>query len=398
VLRPDGTILARPGYDPDTGLLFEPGGIDFPKVPEKPSSNDVARALSLLLDLVDQFPFAGDAHQAAWLASLLTPLARFAIKGPCPLFLLDSNASGSGKTKLCDVVSILATGRPMARTSYPETNEEMDKRILAIALAGYRMILFDNLKTGNAIGGEALDAALTGMSKGGRILGRSEMAIDIPLFTVWYASGNNLGLQADALRRILPIRLECPSERPEERSAFRYPNLEDYVLRHRGELVAAALAILRANAVARFPEPEEPMVPWGGYEEWSRFIRRAVCFAWPSSIDPCSTREGIRAVDDMAKQLPGLNAGWERLCLALRKRNLTAAEAHRALAENPNEHTELRALLCEWSRDGSLPSPRSLGKRLQRIRGRVAGGKAIDFTPLHARALGWYVRESTPAK
>jgi hypothetical protein len=44
VLRPDGTILAAPGYDPQTGLLLEPGG-PVPPIPDRPS-RDVALAAS----------------------------------------------------------------------------------------------------------------------------------------------------------------------------------------------------------------------------------------------------------------------------------------------------------------------------------------------------------------
>src|SRR3954451_4161424 len=36
-LRPDGTVLDRPGYDPATGLLFDPGGVEFDPIPKNPT-------------------------------------------------------------------------------------------------------------------------------------------------------------------------------------------------------------------------------------------------------------------------------------------------------------------------------------------------------------------------
>ncbi|MBV8608162.1 MAG: PriCT-2 domain-containing protein, partial [Singulisphaera sp.] len=124
-LRPDGTILQTPGYDPDTGLFFLPHpGMTFPEIPEHPTIEDARAAAQRLLDLVVDFPFArpeGDEeeespHKYAWLASLLTVLCRSAIDGPCPLFLFTANTAASGKTKLCDINALIATGRKMPRS------------------------------------------------------------------------------------------------------------------------------------------------------------------------------------------------------------------------------------------------------------------------------------------
>lgn len=72
VLRLDGTILCRPGYDPDTGLLLE-SGLDFSTIPDQPLKTEAVAARDALLEVVADFPFEGDAHRAAWLAALLTP-------------------------------------------------------------------------------------------------------------------------------------------------------------------------------------------------------------------------------------------------------------------------------------------------------------------------------------
>jgi hypothetical protein len=178
-LRPDGSVLDSPGWDPQTGLLNEPAD-DYPPVPKSPSRADAGGALDKLLDLVDDFPFVGDADKAVWLAALLTALARQAVRGPCPLFLLDANTPGTGKTMLVDVLSAIATGRGASRTAFPETDEELRKRITSIAIAGDRLMLFDNIA--HAFGGSSLDAALTGTTWRDRILGRSELTAELPLY------------------------------------------------------------------------------------------------------------------------------------------------------------------------------------------------------------------------
>ena len=44
-LRPDGSVLNTPGYDPSTGLFFEANGTTFPEVPATPDSFDAQIAL-----------------------------------------------------------------------------------------------------------------------------------------------------------------------------------------------------------------------------------------------------------------------------------------------------------------------------------------------------------------
>ena len=36
-VRPDGSLLTRPGYDKATGLLFDPGYTHFPPIPTSPT-------------------------------------------------------------------------------------------------------------------------------------------------------------------------------------------------------------------------------------------------------------------------------------------------------------------------------------------------------------------------
>jgi hypothetical protein len=73
---------------------------------------------------------------SAWIASLLSPLARPAIEGPVPLFPTDSNTRGSGKSKLCDLTSIAVTGRDMAAHPGRRQRRGVAQADRAVALAG----------------------------------------------------------------------------------------------------------------------------------------------------------------------------------------------------------------------------------------------------------------------
>jgi hypothetical protein len=366
VLRLDGTILDLPGYDERTALLFEPNA-PFPPILASPKLVDARVAADVVMELVSDFPFASDHHKVAWLAALLTPLARFAIAGPCPLFLIDANTPGTGKSKLTDIIAIIATGRDMPRTAYPDNDDEMRKRISSIALAGDRMMLLDNIAT--TFGGSSLDSALTAQTWRDRILGRSEMTAELPLFTVWYATGNNVGLRGDVLRRIVPCRLETREERPEDRREFTIKgDLLEHVRHERPRLVAALLTILRAHAVAGWPDGG--LTPLGSFEAWSRKVRSAVF--WATGLDPCQTREELRATDPEVLARTALIEGW--LDLPQGRTGLTVATALKYVKEDSMLYETLRGVFMEWSKTDELPSARSIGMKLKALKGRVING------------------------
>lgn len=384
VLRYDGTILDVPGYDPDTALLYEPNG-RFPAVKARPTLADAKAAAARLLDLVADFPFANDSHRAAWLAALLTPLSRFAIAGPCPLFLFDATAAGSGKSMLCDIISFISTGREMARTDYPDCNEEMRKTITAVALAGDPMMLLDNVAT--TFGCSALDSALTARTWKNRILGRSEMTPELPLFTVWFATGNNVGLRGDVMRRIIPCRLEPKVDRPEERTDFKRPKLMRHVQDNRPALVADVLTITRAYFAAG--RPDHKLTPLGSFDEWSAVVRSAV--VWTIGDDPCKAREDLRAADDTASNAAAIIEGWDELTSTPGvDKKLTAAQALKELRDHPTAYTTLREAIMSWSRNDELPSQRAVGMRLNSMRGKVVSGKYMHGDQLKGTWL-WSV-------
>ena len=310
-LRPDGTVIETPGWDEETGLLYAPNA-RFDPIPDRPTIDDARRAARMLLDLVADFPFVDDRHRAVWLAALLTMAARFAVDGPVPMFLFDANTPGSGKSKLCDLIAVIVAGRMMARAGYPSTNEEMEKVLLSVALAGDRMMLFDNIAGGGTIGCASLDKTITSGSINGRPLGRSEW-VTLAWTAVVFATGNNIAMAADALRRVCSARLESPDERPEERRDFTIGKscecgCEGDIVNHtrnaRPALLAAALTILRAHAIAGRPEPFD--MPPVDFYSWSKVIRAAV--AWSTGIDPCSTRRDAVATDPAT---PNVSPWWK---------------------------------------------------------------------------------------
>jgi hypothetical protein len=108
--------------------LFKPNGASFPHVPQQPSKDDAAAALTVLKDLIVSFPFVTSADRSVALSAMLTPLDRHAME-TAPLHTFSSPAAGTGKSLLVDIAATLATGRHMQRGELAVCREEHERNL-----------------------------------------------------------------------------------------------------------------------------------------------------------------------------------------------------------------------------------------------------------------------------
>ncbi len=269
VIRPDGSILDRPGYDPATQLYYAPSkGMEACKVALKPSVKEREEALSLLLSTIGEFPYVSDADKANALALLLTPILRPALKRHVPLALIDAPKQGTGKGLLSDVVSLIATGNCAAILTLSENEEELQKLITSLLIEGTTIITIDNI-TGR-LQSRHLDAALTSDMWRGRILGASKMAL-VPQCATWIATGNNIKVGGDLVRRCYRIRLDAKVSRPFMRKDFTHSDLVEWVSEQRAELVGALLTLARAWYAAGKPQYPH-LSALGTFSGWVKIV------------------------------------------------------------------------------------------------------------------------------
>ncbi len=380
ILRADGSICQVPGYDERTGVLYEPApGEQFPPIHPEAGLDDADAALGELLEVVCDFRFETEEHQAAWLAALLTPLARHAFRGPAPLFLIDANVRGAGKGLLAQTIGHIVLGREVPVFSYAHSTEEMRKKITTVAIAGDRMVLLDNLE--GTFGNDALDRALTSTRWKDRILGRSEQ-VDLPLLPVWYATGNNVQVGADTTRRVIHIRLDVLEEQPEHRTGFQHPDLLGWIRQQRGRLLAAALTIL--SAYIRSGMPDQHLTPFGSFEGWSRLVRQAV--VWVGLPDPCLTRiRLVESADATGDALTSLVEAWRAydpdnrgVFVAEMITALYPADGQSRLSDEASAGMRSALENLVGTQPGRPPSARKVGTRLRGFRRRVFRGWYLD--------------------
>jgi putative DNA primase/helicase len=394
-LRQDGTVLDQSGYDPATGLLFEPGAAKFHAVAPEPSREDALRGLGAILEALYDFPFAGNRtspppaspQRSAALAAILTPFARYAIEGPVPMFAIRSPTPGTGKSLLADVVALLLTGRPAARMVTGGGVEEERKRVLSIGLEGTPLVLLDNVE--ELLGSSALAAVLTADTFSDRLLGKNQ-TVTVPVHAIWLATGNNLSFRGDLGRRVLPIDLDAEEEHPEERGGFRHPELLNWIRTERERLVQAVLTILRAWSVACQPQPQ--LQRFGSFESWSRVIRAPL--VWLGEPDPLLARSSIRETSD--PEIAAIRVALEAWYEEFQEYPKTLAEAAaRATVSDP-----LRSALGELDDrfDGYRPNPKNVGYVFRRYADLIIGGLQLLRTGASSGGQRWSVRRVCPGR
>ena len=297
-MRPDGSLLLKPGYDPATGLvLFDPPAM--PIIPERPSKWDALDALTLLNSLLSEFPFANDVSRSAAMSMLMTPVLRAGMM-VAPIHIVRAPEAGTGKSYLQDIAATIASGERCPVMAVSDNPEETEKRLVGAALAQRPIIALDNCN--RLLMGDFLCQAAERPLLQLRPLGTSQL-IRIPNSFCIFANGNNLMVGADAVRRCIQCALDAGMEAPWERHFSGNPVSQ--ILAERGRYVAACLIIARAYLAAGRPSR---LPPQASYEQWSDLVRSPLVWLnWPDPLESLAT---IQAEDPKRQQRAAVFTAW----------------------------------------------------------------------------------------
>jgi len=256
VIFANGRVITSPGYDKESGIFLATTE-KFPDIPEKPTRADALRALDVLLEPLEEFPFVTESDRMAAVAGTVTPLAHCAFEGESPAWMVDAHSPGTGKGLLVDVMVIPTLGNVARNDRNPRARRRCAKVIFSLAIKAEPVVVMDNLK--GELDSGAMASAFTTGEISDRVLGVSR-EVTVPMVGTWFFTSNNVRLSRELNRRMLPVMLDAKCEHPEDRT-FKRKFLINYVLKNRRELVAAALTILRAFHPRR--RPRSPSAPDG---------------------------------------------------------------------------------------------------------------------------------------
>lgn len=298
----DARIIDVPGYDEASGLFCA-----FTKIPgytrpaSAPTKANAEQSAQQLMALFNSFPFVDDTDRVAMLAGLLTAIQRRLLPA-APLFGITAPTPGTGKTLLCETLAIVATTRRASVLSLGHDDAETEKRLTGVLLAGDAVISIDNIE--RPLKGDLLCQVATQQYVRLRPLGGSGM-LNVPTHSLIVATGNNLAIVGDLKRRMVMVRLDAKTERPEHRT-FDKDHLEN-VMAKRGEIITAALTVVAAYMAAG-----SPTIPglhgFGGFERWDRMVRRPLL--WLGLPDPLVTSEELRAADPDMEGMRLVYSAW----------------------------------------------------------------------------------------
>ncbi len=399
VMRPDGSILDEPGYDADTRLFFEPSpDLVIPHIPLRPGRGRIQAAAQLIQEPFVDFSFIPDgeggrsASRANACAMVIEPVVRSLINGSAPLGIYTAHAQGSGKGLGASVVSTVATGRPAGVFSAPTNEAEWCKQITSTLIGGHPVVVIDNVV--EPLGSPSLAAVITAPIWSGRILGVSKN-VDIPVRVTWIATGNNVRVVGDLPRRCYWVCIDPGIDQPWKRrpEEFKHPELLTWVLRHRGEIVAAILTLARAWHVAGRP----PGPPFGSFESWARVLG--------GILDVAEIPGFLENRDEMLDRADDERPAWCAFLSTWRDefhdRAVTVAEITTRLEQSksttgdPDFRERLPDdLLDSFEQRGRSGSfTRRLGKALVRIEGKRfdANGLRVERAGTKKNAIKWRV-------
>lgn len=384
VLRRDGTLLQVPGYDEATGLYLTTR-VALPQVPDRPTARQVRAAKDFLIGkFLRDFPWKEDADRANYLGVLATPILARYLHSLIPFVVFTATMPGSGKTILTSGPGMLYGQRVLTWT---DSNDELRKSITSVLADACGAVIFDNLAEGSVIDSPVLARLITERTWNDRLLGKNTTTA-YANDRLWCATGNNLRLGGDMASRTVVIQLDPKTPRPEQRTGFAIPNLDQWILNPANQQQVLWHLLILVIDWTRHGAPRAHRVAMRQFTPWAEAIGG---FLTHHGI------EGFLANAETAHDIDEEDAMWTAFLAQCRK---VHGDAWKTTAELIHS-ADPAGLGSQWdglfiTDDRGRPySPKALGMRLTGHVGRWHGNfRLLSDTDKHTKSKRWRVVES----
>ena len=384
VLRPDGTLLQTSGYDPAT-CLYLASKVPLDPVPEKPAAEEVRAAREFLLTaFLGDFPWVSDADKANYVGLLVTPVLRSYLRTLIPFGVVTSTMPGSGKTILTCGLGMLYGQRILTWT---HSDEELRKAITSVLADPAGAIIFDNLAEGTVIDSPVLARLITDRTWADRLLGKNTVAA-LQNDRVWTATGNNLRLGGDMRTRSVLVALNPNMPRPEERTGFCIPNLDQWILLPANQRTVLWHLLVLVADWTQAGAPRQPGLTMRQFTPWAEavggFLRHHRIPGFLANV------ETVRDIDDEEATWATFFSQWRKIH---GDKWLTSNDLWLS-ADAPHEAADQWDGCFVTDGRGRLPSTKSLGKMLTGQIDRYRGAFVLRSSQdAHTKVRTWRVEE-----
>jgi hypothetical protein len=264
------------GYDASTRLFYKPyADVKAHRFNLGATKNDAELALAKLQYLFADFPFHDEASRTNTIAALITLVIRHAIGGVVPAWAcngLNEYSQNVGKGKIFKALISIAFGKDVKTTTVPPTPTQMLQTLSAEVRNGAAYVVFDDVKSGQRLESNDLNAFLTAESWNCKVPG-TIISYELPVRLVVLFNGNNLKMSVDLTNRM------CWSDLFHEETQKRNVNdfqiykdhgmeFDDYLQENRLQLLDAVVTLVLAWKNAGMPKRKasSPLVKYGGWE------------------------------------------------------------------------------------------------------------------------------------
>ena len=354
VLRPDGSLLQQPGYDSAT-CLYLASKVPLEPVPDEPTAKQVRTAREFLLRrFLGDFPWVSEADKANYVGLLVTPILRSYLRTLIPFGVVTSTMPSSGKTILTCGLGMLYGQRVLTWT---HSDEELRKAITSVLADPVGTIIFDNLAEGTVIDSPVLARLITDRTWADRLLGKNSTAA-FANDRVWTATGNNLRLGGDMRTRSVLVGLNPNMPRPEERTGFAIPNLDQWILAPANQRQALWHLLVLVADWTRSGAPRREGLTMRQFTPWAEAVGGFLAHHGIGGF--LANVETVRDIDEEEASWAAFFAQWRKLH---GERWLTSNELRLSADVPLNEHDPWDGCFVADGR-GRPPTSKSLGKLL----------------------------------
>ena len=235
------------------------------------------------------------------LGLLVNPFMRPGFVGPSPEVLVHADSMGSGKSTLCEVTGVLATGVVPPTVTVDGSASEARYNLHGELAQPGEFIYSDNVKTASTWGDADRNRLLTAPSLSAvRPVGSTTVRVD-PTIRTWMTTMNLYNIDLEHSRRTVSIALGATSGK------YKFPDLVGHVRKHR-----LWFCLLLARYMEAWVDAGAPRAPRSlpSFDNWSDTVGGFVCWLMPDIAEHwlAPTARPIPAIDrelaDLFKEWP----------------------------------------------------------------------------------------------